>query len=905
MTKNYITLLLIVAFSIVFSFDSFGQTKESELEESTELILALSANKDLTLSQKLKLKSIDSRIKRDNLGQVAYNMLNFNLYQKHNIGSGSEAINRLYVSPETTIQRIHYEIDQAKRIENDIKANKWLGKKTVEVIGKTINYGIADKTIIGAIAVDYGVEGMKNIIEELNYTQYRGQYDLMIETTSTFFKRNTSEGAIRKFADGPVTDQNLAEKSKVVNELLIGNEKFSKLKNEEKIDLLNGYQSVIVGFIDENLEKLKNEDAEQDQKIKNNFDAIVDLNTNLNKVKGIAIRNTERINRIGEKVSKLSNYVNQNSISINDNRNDIMRIDGEVDVIKLTLFSKLPPKEKKQWLQSKMINVPNDSTLTVLLNDIEEEISRDESIELAADIKKYCVIGTESINILNNIGILDAAVAQDLNKAIGFASGISDMASAYLTGNYGAMLSGISSMAFGGGKSTDQKRFEQMMSFLKGMDVKLDTIISNQHKIMKGIVGLQKTLVKIDSLNEVRYRDLKVDISLINTKVNVLTEDINLLLKTQYLNDIKFLVEAFNRYEDNFEVFKSEVTVENHKTEATRNFNNLFNSGNSDISLQSLLTYESSRPENSNFSKATLESEIHKFQSQYLELLEIASDSLGQIHLLSKLSLPSNDLAFLDSTYQKIELFKELNLPFNSSRYFGLDDFIHLESLFELIYYSTEFSEIQLLWNKSGKFYLHPLGILDDPNHLIGKKSNTKAFLEQSLKWINLAIVQQNLISGDVLLPFIYDNRDNQNLTAKFLTFSELLNQNYAHYIVDKRVREKGFTGVSYEMAFSSKSINGIENLVNRDYDDNFEIKESPQGWLIKIGNDIDGKAIYCSLPSPKEFKSRAINLGFELNILLDEKSKVISYLSEYELQNDLRSTRKAIYDLYSLTSQN
>ena len=236
--STFIKLLILFTFSGNFLFSQVKQNSNKD-KESRKLLLALAAKKHLSLSQKLLIGGIDFRIRNENLGSVAFDMLNYNLY--NNLDSNNNrvnSLNRIYLDINEIPKRVSFNIEMSQRIKDDIIANKWIGNTGVDFTATALSiYGLrGGKIPLGRklrqeAGKKVGISLLKEGIDKLNYTQYEAYYQFMKHSTKLFFKGNTTTQAINSFANGSINENNLKAKISVVNQLLVDNQKFKKTRD--------------------------------------------------------------------------------------------------------------------------------------------------------------------------------------------------------------------------------------------------------------------------------------------------------------------------------------------------------------------------------------------------------------------------------------------------------------------------------------------------------------------------------------------------------------------------------------------------------------------------------------------------------------------------------------------------
>lgn len=194
-------------------------------------------------------------------------------------------------------------------------------------------------------------------------------------------------------------------------------------------------------------------------------------------------------------------------------------------------------------------------------------------------------------------------------------------------------------------------------------------------------------------------------------------------------------------------------------------------------------------------------------------------------------------------------------------------------------------------------------------------KLSTIKYLSNALEVINAAIMEQNLLSGDILLEtlrqeytsFIIAPTPTKTDSVIFIANNSLLNNlnaeilcyNFLRYYISKEFDQskngpKPFTFIGYNAAFNSMDSIAMNNLMKSFFPFKLSYLDSAKFKLVPgvskgIGWNCIIQGSYHSMPLPSEFGSAdgfKLSYTTELPTLLDLRNKLINAIEGYEIAN-------------------
>jgi hypothetical protein len=174
------------------------------------------------------------------------------------------------------------------------------------------------------------------------------------------------------------------------------------------------------------------------------------------------------------------------------------------------------------------------------------------------------------------------------------------------------------------------------------------------------------------------------------------------------------------------------------------------------------------------------------------------------------------------------------------------------------------------------------------------KHRNAKYEIENAIRLNNVAIAQQSILAGEILLPIIfnevYNYQSGSGDTTKFKVCESLLIQNgllatnFTNYFVGTHLQKAGQTELQYGYAYNSKDSLTMSKVIKSVFpftyiksgDARLNSRQLKEGWYIVIG-----KSLY-QLPDPTQINKTPLIQSQYLSGLLYNREKLLQQLFSY-----------------------
>lgn len=577
---------------------------------------------------------------------------------------------------------------------------------------------------------------------------------------------------------------------------------------------------------------------------------------------------SEKFNTLFNNQEKIMGFIQEQGREISNLTRSAAETEIRTKFLADYMFGKMSAGEQVQALQSGVYGDPNSKAVKDLLAQKERIYQREkfqaEVNNLIADVQNIAIIASR-------LGV-DPKIVNTLSKGAQYADAAMKTATAMMTGNYiGAALAVTG--VFGGGGDNNA----EVMNFLKQMDVKLDKIIELQKQTIEMIGKVSEqiqhnTIMLANQIYSVQYMQL------------VANEALEALL---------------NRDRNSCQVIKMVIQREYGASQADFLLNLT-------LSNRQALTTCAESLEHSFYANA-MATKYH--WATYLTVKDIqrpeAQDdfywSLRQYVVDKKEGAQKIYASLLDPVQNYLSLKKKIDNP-------GLKD---------------ASVDASILYDRR----IHPMAVVDDANFLLALLPSLVIYQNQKVSndlfsavspqlgfhqyqmlisatnWINKAIVQESLLSGDALLEEIYKERekldtavtcgtgiqdDNRTNPYCLLKMSPMLRTNYLMYSIRKDLDQKGIMASSFLTAMNTHhkgEDSTFERLLGRKLPLEYDDAGKPKAFLL-VGEKIDislmqkiakGQLVYSpALPHLLELRNSLISKISEMrmNMVLTENQR-------------------------------
>jgi hypothetical protein len=416
----------------------------------------------------------------------------------------------------------------------------------------------------------------------------------------------------------------------------------------------------------------------------------------------------------------------------------------DIDSLALIVSGTLPPRERKEMIEAGLVEVPADQKVAILA-DLDRQIKT--QVRIAA-ISRTLNEGAALVSVLRDLKVSD--------KVVGPASRViqagAAVFSAYLnfqTGNYFAAAASITGMFGGGSEGPDpavMAALQAIQEKLDEMDKKLDKILENQQKMLKQLDAISNAMREgFERLtSDVLWnRELIIDARMVQLK---LLEDLD-SVDGRIVADFRI-----NRFPNYLEI-KALHQSWNLANEARWALFDIFSLGN----LEAV---------NPHFFAVSHAGKDHPgttaILKSYLSLMSVV-ERLTQKYGIDIERFLGSALAPTDRVYHLDRKLVEIEDPAGAAGRLVTPFAAPLRSLLkDLISVGFLGRTIEALLNTHLIYMARPIGAgaearVPDPGELL-QREPTRVGLEWirgALKILDIAIAQQTLLSGDLVLPLI------------------------------------------------------------------------------------------------------------------------------------------------------
>lgn len=675
----------------------------------------------------------------------------------------------------------------------------------------------------------------------------------------------------------------LHEMTKILEDKLVHASALNKLVNEA--------QDFEIGSIKNEVAFISKVQANQQQ-------CLLDINNN--------------IESLGANMNLLSNSVNILHSEVKTNSEN-------VGILKNYIFSNADVKGKIELLRSGILDNDLDKKKKDALEKQLKAVEAKQNVQ--NDIKNYLNKAQHITTILSNVGF-DSDTVEKANELISLGSTAMNAFAAYSSGNVLGTVSIVSGF-FGGKSKSDPatQRHKQIMEKLGIIDEKLDEVLERQLMLLKGqqhiLESLSKISRQIDELHGIEMEmleEIKTE-TLYNrlSNVNLHTRKLR-VLESFSKPFVQFKLKKSRTYDDIIQYYKDNGDLfEPHN----QIFNDLLSLNSPTLDeFMKLKNYEVLGIQDG--SSTNIISELIK---GFDEIIKYVENHMSNSEVISK-----NSFVAMRDIYdlgEKISIVQKDNLQDEYSNYWHLikSSLIITKNL-ERVYDVLKEVHIFYLLQKDKDSESELLSKNEFFSEQFHKRYGLRHF-KNLLTLVNIAIIQQNLLSGDILLERFYSRLFDDNIEIsqiqkdkeeflqiiKVLNTNKLLKNNFSKYFVKKQLEKKRvannngtndvfqFDFFEYSLFLSDTStvaqdISNSRTNLRLCFDQPLRSKIIFHNEHWKMDLYRDDKDAYMKLPDSKSFNQGELRYKRELFELINLKHRIMDKISEYELKDYIENSK-------------
>jgi len=842
------------------------------------------------------------------------------------------------ISPDALVANNRALRDIARR-NKELDATHNVASQVLEanniMIDGVIGLGIAAAPATGgsslvlsglAWAGSEGLESVANLFEETNRTASRRHLKTLLED----YRRQRGNSAYDNLLQTGNTEafrkQLEADLGPIFGDALDS-------VDPGKRDIVNSaFNKVIAQTMQDGFESLANVQALQQSEIDQNTKNIVGLSQSF---ADFADKTAERLENIQSAQDELRS-------GLEDMQERMGQTERGVANVQKYLFSTMSPERQLAALRQGWFSGMDDADREALEKEIELVKKRKEFEE---NVASYLKGAGELYNIASNLGV-EGPFMEDAAKAIQIGNSAFNAYTAFATGNVLGGISAASSIFGGSGRDAGAERHAQLVRLLQGLYGRLDVIerkvdaliegqqriVENQQRIYGALIDIseklsenhQEVMNKLQDIHDDILYNRKIILNDVKTDYGQCTDLIyypgmgrreadsavaqiikkdpeKLLISTAQgvypqISDPNSFIQKLNRD------YKPTITTCLNILDELQSVSGEFSS------LFWLETHEKSRVGGT---RTYVDSYIDSTYSPVLSLL-YSSQFLEDHPLDSRIGsllIPTNSINTLS---------RKLTKPVTGwESHFAKDQAVgsaeslmqrllapavvkwHVDYVLDLHFYNM------LFYQSNNSYELHTVEELIDQAE---PSERGFTWLRRAMYLTDIAIAQQNLLGGDVLLPIISEVFDRQNsdtsneqkqrfgLAELALKSNVILAQNFVMYKLRQEVTSKS-NFATYSVAVGVPDDPYLLNQITS-YPWDFQwcgegeacrknqegsFQQKPFGWSIRIGEN------YYELPSTEDLMHGRLAYSPDLRMLVGLRSRILQEMKTYSLYDSVR----------------
>lgn len=622
---------------------------------------------------------------------------------------------------------------------------------------------------------------------------------------------------------------------------------------------------------------------------------------------------------------KLSDIVSTQN-EINDQLKDINDRVGKtekgVEFLQDFFFNRMSPDEKINALKLGMVpGIPNPEQRRDLIQKISLYQKQQ---QLVNNIQGYLQGASEIVSFAGKLG-LDPKLVNGLNKGIAIAAGAFNAAASIMSGNYIGAITAVAGLIGIGGPDVAAERHKEIMEALGKIyekldviDKKIDVLIEGQQKILENQKKTFDALISISKQIDQNQIELREKLEQIHEDIIYNRTLITNYVQTDYTSCCRMIANDCE--------FSNPDTIINTEVNKFPTYSallSLCNTWNSKGDIEKCFSIigdvmkSDGTFDNPIFNlKSSVGSEDYKSIQDFIDSIHnplinfLNSDTtIKKLSLNQKrtsLFVPSTTVKSLDEKLNQIENFKidesnrynKLSFSTNISTPLWFESVTrHLNTILNIHYY-------RLVINGATKQPYTKDELINNNVNLAGYDD-----LKKGLTLVDYAIAQQNLYSGDILLPILYNvwsnndsmNKEKRDKAIHLLNNNSELAYNFITYSISKEV-SKGST-ISYSLGYNSKDTNNFKLNFQNDWHLQWmdsSITDSnhvaiPQGWSTKIGNQ------YYEMPTPEDLQAGRLRYSQNEQTLINLKTRVLEEMDTYTIYKSMNTDQRKSFNILNL----
>lgn len=579
--------------------------------------------------------------------------------------------------------------------------------------------------------------------------------------------------------------------------------------------------------------------------------------------------------RLDEKLASVKEIAQKVEAGQRDNRREIRGLSKQ-------LYELAPLEQKVDWVRNKRVRLTPEERA-----QLKREIDVARKVEAAERMESFVESAGDVVKIAAGLGV-DRKIVEAANVAVGVGGALAGAARKFAKGDIlGAALSFFGSLFGLGGPDPDEERHKQVLACFERIGVELDYIRRLQMATLEKVLIIEEKLDRLTQTIERNHLQLMDELGRLRGDVSVnrsmiyelLGRDLNIIRRFLDMLDVEgypyaFKERIFARFPTDYnEALGSlRLLMSTEKVRGERKIPELFLlrslGGTADagayleVTVKPVMQYFANR---SNYAPNQREAISALATPRFrCEDIEIGRKPGGprleelQYSQFSELLIP-----------HRLEVFAHLVLR--------IYPYLGLVNVAERSQKLVTQKELESPKAKADVAVLNKLG---------------EDWLRYCLNLTDLAIAQQALLSGDLLLPELAEKLESPDVRA-LLKKNGVLARNVVAYWLRQRLKQNGVDLFTYEFATASADGTYLSMLTRQEekrYD--FE-RDEEGGWEIVLIDKLGKAELKIPLPDLDEVDGGALRTTPEMNVLLELRESLRDHLAQFEFKKNLTPRQK------------
>ncbi len=601
------------------------------------------------------------------------------------------------------------------------------------------------------------------------------------------------------------------------------------------------------------------------------------------------------------------------------------------------MFGKMSPEEQLSALKRGMFPNMDDSRRKELMEKLEIVKIRMDIRQTAQDVFNGAQL---LLNAAPKLG-LDPNLVKTVQDVVKKGNQAFRVYDAITSGSGFFGVAGAVSELFGlGGPDMAQIRHEQIMSKLEQISQAQGQILENQKKLfetqltlLKGQQAIFASVQKLAEFVEVAHRETMERLDLVHREILTNREMILAGLTRDTAMCEGFISPEDRRYTDGYDVatgrFLTYDALQSHFYNNSRRFYSCIDGleatlGTREFSKATL--FLKNRVKSDDSALTSYQQTIHKPAYERLKSQAVCSNpgqqDLAMARAYQSLIVPaaSRDIVEIKNDRAKAIRGDAPEIRDHSNMVPLLGDPISVPAVVTYSNYLLEtFPYLELVDARSGQ--------LKDIDSVLNGRfqiNQGEVLLSKALKWTHLAIAQEDLLSGNGVVPQIFSDlrgKSQEQLSQApdaasdacgevasiqasldLLRKNKLLRENFIHFAIDQALKTSGADLISYHLALGQEGNSWLlEKVVPLGWKFQWSASDQlsgptpsspiiPKGWSVQLGDQ------YLVLPDAETLRDHRMVYGAQMSELLKLKASLIDVLTDFQVAKKLSPDERKVF---------